>query len=162
MLVRSEIAGQKQILWIFGYKKGKNSLILSLGLRRIISLWNLSVWPTSSQISTVWLFRRLVAHCSLVSTLTAAAKPLFALLAGGINWPWIYHRVPVLQWRWQIPRRPGRALARRALARTFLPGYRGFLRAVALMRLWVAAPPIGGRRINRPAAAPGATANGPR
>lgn len=36
MLVRSEIAGQKQILWIFGYKKGKNGLILSLGLARII------------------------------------------------------------------------------------------------------------------------------
>ena len=36
MLVRSEIAGQKQILWIFGYTEGKNRLILSLGLGGII------------------------------------------------------------------------------------------------------------------------------
>ena len=36
MLVRSQIAGQKQILWIFGYTEGKNRLILSLGLGGII------------------------------------------------------------------------------------------------------------------------------
>ena len=66
MLVRSQIAGQKQILWIFGYTEGKNRLILSLGLGGIIQERGVGLkYPLLVGFSPV-----LVAHCSLVYTLS--------------------------------------------------------------------------------------------
>ena len=70
MLVRSQIAGQKQILWIFGYTEGKNRLILSLGLGGIIQERGVGLkYPLLVGFSPV-----LVAHCSLVYTLSPACR----------------------------------------------------------------------------------------
>ena len=88
MLVRSEIAGQKQILWIFGYTEGKNRLILSLGLGGIIQERGVGLkYPLLVGFSPV-----LVAHCSLVYTLSPACRlaapakrAMFALLCPDIN-----------------------------------------------------------------------------
>ena len=95
MLVRSEIAGQKQILWIFGYKEGKNRLILSLGLGGIIQERGVGLkYPLLVGFSPA----PLVAHCSLVYTLSPACRlaapakrAMFALLWPDINFQ-INHR----------------------------------------------------------------------
>ena len=69
MLVRSQIAGQKQILWIFGYTEGKNRLILSLGLGGIIQERGVGLkYPFLVGFSP--FSAPLVAHCSLVYTLS--------------------------------------------------------------------------------------------
>ena len=97
MLVRSEIAGQKQILWIFGYTEGKNRLILSLGLGGIIQERGVGLkYPFLVGFSP--FSAPLVAHCSLVYTLSPACRPaapakraMFALLCPDINFQ-INHR----------------------------------------------------------------------
>ena len=73
MLVRSQIAGQKQILWIFGYTEGKNRLILSLGLGGIIQERGVGLkYPFLVGFSP--FSAPLVAHCSLVYTLSSSSS----------------------------------------------------------------------------------------
>ena len=97
MLVRSQIAGQKQILWIFGYTEGKNRLILSLGLGGIIQERGVGLkYPFLVGFSP--FSAPLVAHCSLVYTLSppVGRQPeqkgrCLHFLPGGINFQ-INHR----------------------------------------------------------------------
>ena len=118
MLVRSEIAGQKQILWIFGYKEGKNRLILSLGLGGIIQERGVGLkYPLLVGFSPA----PLVAHCSLAPHSPPRQNPCLHFLLAALG-------LATIEWVWCSAgggsRRPGGPLHTRA----FLPGYRGFLR----------------------------------
>ena len=95
MLVRSEIAGQKQILWIFGYTEGKNRLILSLGLGGIIQERGEGL-----KYPLCWSDFLHGAGCALQSSLhtrpacrlaAPAKRAMFALLCPDINFQ-INHR----------------------------------------------------------------------